>query len=150
MSDLKELYQEVILDHNRNPRNFRVLQNSCRHADGHNPLCGDQVTIYLKLNGDVIEDATFKGNGCAISMASASLMTETIKGKTLSEVRLLFKDFQGLVTGRSADPPPGKDAEKLVVFHGVSEFPVRVKCATLPWHTLQAAATDASEPASTE
>jgi len=150
MSDLTDLYQEVILDHNKNPRNFRELAGPHRHADGYNPLCGDKVTVYLKIRDGVIEDVSFRGAGCAISTASASIMTETVKGKTLPEVKALFKGFQDLVTGRPTEAPAGDDFSKLAVFHGVSEYPVRVKCATLAWHTLQAALDQRPEPVSTE
>jgi nitrogen fixation NifU-like protein len=136
MSDLRELYQQVILDHQKKPRNFRRLDETCRHVEGYNPLCGDKVTIYLKVEGDVIKDVTFQGNGCAISTASASMMTESLKGKTLTEAEKTFSAFHDLLTGKSDDTTP---LGKLAVFSGVREFPVRVKCATLPWHRFQAA-----------
>lgn len=145
---LNELYQEVILDHNRQPRNFRVLTKANHSAVGHNPLCGDRVTIYLKLESDVIREISFQGSGCAISTASASLMTESLKGKTLRQVETLFQGFHGLVTGK---PTQAQDTlGKLAVFQGVSEFPVRVKCATLAWHTLQAALSGQQTPVATE
>jgi nitrogen fixation NifU-like protein len=145
MSELNTLYQEVILDHSKRPRNFRPLENSDRHADGYNPLCGDKVTIYLRLVDDRIADISFQGSGCAISTASASILTETLKGKTRAEAEALFETFHNLVTGqpvKSADAPA---LGKLAVFSGVSEFPVRVKCASLAWHTLRSAL--AGEPA---
>ena len=150
MSDLRELYQEVILDHSRKPRNFRVLQHA-RCADGHNPLCGDRVSIFLDLEGDVIREVSFQGNGCAISTASASMMTEALKGKTVEEAQRLFGLFHDLVT-TGADAPEAENAlGKLTVFQGVREFPVRVKCATLPWHTFRAAVEGhADEPVRTE
>jgi len=147
MSYLNELYQQVILDHNKRPRNFGELQEANRHADGYNPLCGDRVTVYLKLNGDVVEDIRFKGVGCAISTASASLMTETLKGKTIAEAGAVFERFHRVVTGKSEDTG---DLGKLAVFHGVSEYPVRVKCATLAWHTFQAALQGKADTVSTE
>ena len=137
MSDLRDLYQEVILDHSRKPRNFRVLQHA-RCANGHNPLCGDRVSIFLDLAGGVIREVSFQGNGCAISTASASMMTEALKGKTLEEAQKLFGLFHDLVTTGSEEA--GEALGKLAVFEGVREFPVRVKCATLPWHTFRAAA----------
>jgi nitrogen fixation NifU-like protein len=139
MSDLRELYQEVILDHNRRPRNFRVPEEANRKAEGYNPLCGDRITVYLRVNGDVIEDAAFQGSACAIAKASASLMTDTLKGKTLDEANALFERFHQLVTSA---PDAAVDPEafgKLAVFTGVREFPARVKCASLAWHTLRAA-----------
>ena len=150
MSDLRGLYQEVILDHSKRPRNFRALPEANRKAEGFNPLCGDRVTLYLKLDGDRISDIAFQGAGCDISTASASLMTETLKGKTLAEAQALFDKFHDLVTGHTAHNGAGPEIGKLAVFSGVSEFPVRVKCATLVWHTLKNALTGASEPVSTE
>ena len=139
MSELRDLYQEVILDHNKRPRNFRTMDDATRHADGHNPLCGDRVTIFVRLTGDRIEDVSFQGSGCAISKASASLMTDSVKGSTLPEVDSLFEQFQSMVTA-----PPDADVDldrlgKLAVFAGVREFPSRVKCASLAWHALRAA-----------
>lgn len=147
MSDLRDLYQEVILDHSRSPRNFKELCGSNRKADGYNPLCGDKVTVFLKVEDGAIADVAFVGSGCAISTASASLMTESVKGKSLDEVALLFQGFRNLVTGK---PVESTDLGKLTVFQGVSEFPVRVKCATLVWHTLQAALANSREAAMTE
>jgi nitrogen fixation NifU-like protein len=150
MSDLHGLYQEVILDHNKKPRNFRKMEGASCHADGYNPLCGDKVTIYVKMEGDRIRDLSFQGSGCAISTASASLLTETLKGKTRAEAEALFEKFHGLVTGK--EPKNGKDPQlgKLAVFSGVSEYPARVKCATLVWHTLRSALNESGEVASTE
>lgn len=154
MSDLRGLYQEVILDHSKRPRNFRVMQAPDRHADGYNPLCGDKVSLYLKLEGDRIADISFKGSGCAISTSSASILTETLKGKTRGEVDELFEGFHDLVTGNSASSMGSAtgtktDLGKLEVFSGVSEFPARVKCATLAWHTLKSAL-EGGETVSTE
>jgi nitrogen fixation NifU-like protein len=139
MADLRELYQEVILDHNRRPHNFRAPEDANRKAEGYNPLCGDRITVYLRINGDVIEDAAFQGSACAIAKASASLMTDTLKGKTLEEATALFERFHELVTSApdvAVDPKP---FGKLAVFSGVREYPARVKCASLAWHTLRAA-----------
>jgi nitrogen fixation NifU-like protein len=149
MSELRDLYQEVILDHYKRPRNFGPLEGADHKAEGHNPLCGDRVTIYLVMDGDVIRNISFQGGGCAISTASASLMTEILKGKNLAEVETLFEEFHDMLTGdpsKPADPAQGK----LAVFSGVREFPARVKCATLSWHTLQAALKEQKEPISTE
>jgi nitrogen fixation NifU-like protein len=145
--DLRELYQEVIFDHNRSPRNFHKMDDADHVAEGHNPLCGDQLTLYVRLDGGVIADASFVGHGCAISTASASLMTEAVKGQTVEAVEALFHDFHALLTG---EPPEGRDFGKLEVLAGVREFPVRVKCATLAWHTLHNAITGAADPAKTE
>ena len=135
MSDLRELYQEVILDHYKRPRNFQKLDGANRHAEGHNPLCGDQITVYLHMDGDVIREISFQGAGCAISQSAASLMTTTLKGKTKAEAEELFKKFHEMVTGDGAASDP-MELGKLAVFCGVSEFPVRVKCATLAWNTF--------------
>ena len=148
MNDLRELYQEVIFDHYRKPRNCHVLDCANHKADGFNPLCGDRVTVYLKVADGVIEDLSFEGTGCAISTASASLMTETLKGKKVAEVEHLFDDFHQMVTG--ADAVPHADLGKLEALAGVREFPARVKCATLAWHTLHAALKDQAIPVSTE
>lgn len=148
MNDLRELYQEVIFDHYKKPRNCHVLECANHKADGFNPLCGDQVTVYLKVADGVIEDLSFKGTGCAISTASASLMTETLKGKKIAEVEHLFDDFHQMVTGSDAVPHP--DLGKLEALAGVREFPARVKCATLAWHTLHAALKNHAIPVSTE
>jgi nitrogen fixation NifU-like protein len=149
MTDLRELYQEVILDHSRRPRNFGLLPEANRHAQGFNPLCGDKASVFLKLEGDVVTDARFEGKGCSISTASASMMTEAVKGKTRAEIEALFARFHGLVTG-AAGAVSGAELGKLAVFGGVSEFPVRVKCASLPWHTLKAALEGSTAPISTE
>jgi nitrogen fixation NifU-like protein len=149
MPDLRDLYQEVILDHNRKPRNFGRLAGANRSAEGFNPMCGDKLTLYLKLVDGVIDDVRFEGSGCAISTASASLMTEALKGKSEAEVKAMFEGFHALLTtGDGADPavPLGK----LRVLSGVREFPVRVKCATLAWHTLNAALRGESHPVSTD
>jgi nitrogen fixation protein NifU and related proteins len=137
MSDLSDLYQEVILDHNRRPRNFHALADASHTAEGYNPLCGDRLTLYLKLTGDVIADVGFEGAGCAISKASASMMTDALKGKTVAEADALFARFHRMVT----TPPdqPVEDMGKLSSLAGVREFPVRVKCASLAWHTFKAA-----------
>ncbi len=149
MNELRDLYQELILDHNRSPRNCRPMEDANHHAEGYNPLCGDRVTVYLHTEGDVIEDVSFQGSGCAISTASASLLTESLRGKTREEALKLFDRFQGLVTG-NADGDLGSSLGKLTVFSGVCEFPARVKCATLVWHTLRAALEEREEIASTE
>lgn len=140
MDDLRDLYQEVILDHNKRPRNFGALEGASHQADGHNPLCGDQLSISLVVEDGEVQDVRFEGSGCAISTASASLMTEAVKGKSLEEAERLFSGFHDLLTG---DPSQAAQASselgKLAVFEGVREFPVRVKCATLSWHTLKSA-----------
>jgi nitrogen fixation NifU-like protein len=138
MPSLAELYQSVILEHNRSPRNYRVMEDADRRADGNNPICGDSLTVWLKLDGEVISDASFHGMGCAISRASASLMTATVKGKSRREAEEAFERFHRLVTGRS-EPAEAETLGKLAVFSGVSAYPVRVKCASLPWHALKAA-----------
>lgn len=138
--DVRELYQSTILDHNKRPRNFRVPAAANREARGHNPLCGDQITVYLEVQDGVVKDVGFQGSGCAISKASASLMTEAVKGQPLAEVEALFARFHALLTGGPAAPAAAEDLGKLAVFSGVREYPVRVKCATLPWHTVRAAA----------
>ncbi|MXZ70047.1 MAG: SUF system NifU family Fe-S cluster assembly protein [Acidobacteria bacterium] len=149
MSELRDLYQEVILDHNRNPHNFRELDGADRHADGHNPLCGDRLAVYVNLDGEKIVDVSFIGSGCAISKASASLMTDAVRGKTLSEARELFQQFLTLVTDDAADAD-GAGLGKLAVFAGVRDYPTRVKCASLAWHTLRAAVDDRHETVTTE
>jgi nitrogen fixation NifU-like protein len=145
--DLRDLYQSVILDHHKKPRNFHKIEDASRSAEGYNPLCGDKVTVYLKLEGDVIKDIAFVGSGCAISTAAASMMTDSLKGKTRDEAEALFEQFHELVTGDAegsfgAEPAVSTEDTslgKLAVFGGVREFPIRIKCATLPWHTLQSA-----------
>ncbi len=150
MSDLRELYQQVILDHNKSPRNFKELSDANRTSEGFNPLCGDHINLYVKLENDRIEDITFQGSGCAISKASASLMTSALKGKTREEAEALFEQFHDLVTADMDASPDTKDLGKLTVFAGVREFPVRIKCATLAWHTLQAALKGEDRSISTE
>jgi nitrogen fixation NifU-like protein len=148
MSDLDDLYQELILEHYRRPRNYRRLAEANRSAEGFNPLCGDRLTLYLKVKDGVIEDATFEGSGCAISTASASLLTESVKGRTEDEAQALSRNFHGLVTQSDAEPRP--ELGKLQALAGVRQFPVRVKCATLAWHTLRAALEGQPTPVSTE
>jgi nitrogen fixation NifU-like protein len=151
MDDLRELYQEVILDHNKKPRNFRVLPNASHEADGHNPLCGDELTLYARVNSDeIVEEVTFQGSGCAISKASASLMTDFVKGKPISEVRSDFDHFHELLTSPPNTPAETEGLGKLAVFSGVREYPMRVKCATLAWHALRAALDDEGRTAKTE
>ena len=143
MPDLRELYQDVILEHSKSPRNYRVLADANHHAEGFNPLCGDRYTLYLHMDGDVIREVSFQGAGCAISKASASMMTQMLKGKTVAEAEKLFEKFHSMVTGHTpahgTHADQGADLGKLSVFAGVAEYPVRVKCATLAWHTLRAA-----------
>ena len=149
MSDLNDLYQEVILDHNRRPHNFRAIESPSARQEGYNPLCGDRLTLYLTLDGDVIKDAAFQGSGCAISKASASLMTDAVKGKTVAEAREMFDRFHDMITSNPDTPPA--DLGKLSVFAGVREFPTRIKCASLAWHTMKAAvAHETDAPVSTE
>ena len=147
MSDLRELYQEVILDHGKRPRNFRAVEGSTCSVEGHNPLCGDHFTLHLVIEDGRVKDAGFEGAGCAISTASASMMTQAVKGKTVEEAQALFHAFHRLVTGGgNGDSPP---LGKLRVFAGVREYPTRVKCATLAWHTLNAALENRLEPVTT-
>ncbi len=151
MSDLAALYQEVILDHNRSPRNFGELPEAAHRAEGNNPLCGDRLTVELKLEAGRIADVRFRGQGCAISTASASLMTEAVKGRTLEDASALFERFHDMLTGDPSVPAEASgELGKLAVFAGVREFPIRVKCATLPWHTLRAALSGAGDAVSTE
>jgi nitrogen fixation protein NifU and related proteins len=150
MADLRDLYQEVILEHSKTPRNYRELKSPDRKAEGFNPLCGDRFTVYLQMDGDSIQDIGFQGAGCAISKASASMMTQSLKGKTRAEADELFNRFHKVVTGQAPTNGDKADLGKLAVFSGVSEFPVRVKCATLAWHTLQAALAGEQQPVSTE
>ncbi|BCX81610.1 nitrogen fixation protein NifU and related proteins [Methylomarinovum caldicuralii] len=149
LDDLRDLYQEVVFDHNRNPRNFRPMEDADRIIEGHNPLCGDRITLYLKLDGDRIADVSFQGQGCAISTASASLMTEIVKGKTLAEAEKLFDVFHKIVTGQD-DDLKREELGKLAVLAGVRQYPSRIKCATLPWHSLEAAIKGEQEAVSTE
>ena len=148
MAGLRDLYQEVILEHSKVPRNYREIAGADHKAEGFNPLCGDRFTVYLHLDGETIRDISFQGSGCAISKASASMMTQTLKGKTRDEAEKLFGKFHDLVTGQAH--PPESEMGKLAVFSGVSEFPARVKCATLAWHTLQAALDGQQDAVSTE
>ena len=150
MSDLRELYQELIIDHSKRPRNFNVLETADRTLEGYNPLCGDKITVFLKLEQDRIKNISFQGSGCAISTASASVMTESVKGKTLDEVEALFELFHQMVTGKALAGGTPATLGKLAVFSGVSEFPARVKCATLAWHTLHAALQGNGDTVSTE
>ena len=149
-SGMRELYQEVILDHSKRPRNFRAMADATHTATGNNPLCGDRVEVYVRLDGGRIADASFVGQGCAISRASASMMTEALRGRTTEEAHALFTKFHGMVTGDSGNAPDGPVFGKLSAFAGVSEFPVRVKCASLPWHTLEAALVRSKETVTTE
>jgi nitrogen fixation NifU-like protein len=151
MPDLQGLYQEVILDHSKKPRNYRVIEGANHHAEGYNPLCGDRITIYVKLDNGLISDLSFQGSGCAISTSSASLLTETLKGKTIDEADALFEKFHALVTGEKNGNQAGDvSLGKLAVFSGVAEFPVRVKCATLAWHTLRSALKGEEKTVTTE
>jgi len=147
LDDLSDLYQQVILDHSKSPRNFHKLDNANRTAQGHNPLCGDNITLYLLLEGEVIKDISFQGSGCAISKASASILTAALKGKTRAEVKLLFGKVHEMVTTGNVN---GEDLGKLAVFAGVHKFPARVKCAILPWHAMIAAMEGKAEPVTTE
>ena len=144
---IDDLYQETILDHSKRPRNHHAMEDATRKAEGYNPLCGDKLRLYLKLDGDIVQDASFEGSGCAISTASASLMTDSLKGKTRAEAMKLMEKFHDLLT---TDTPAAKDLGKLVVFCGVRDYPARVKCATLAWHTLKSALNNSNETASTE
>jgi nitrogen fixation NifU-like protein len=150
MSELRELYQSVILDHNKRPRNFHEPDGANHSADGFNPLCGDKITVYLELEDDVVKDVGFSGSGCAISTASASLMTQSIKGKSVDDVQQLFDGFHELVVGDSGEAADLEKLGKLAVFSGVREFPVRVKCATLAWHTMKSALEGTGEVVKTE
>jgi nitrogen fixation NifU-like protein len=151
MNELRELYQEVILDHNKSPRNKGEMPEATNEADGYNPLCGDQIHLYLEIEDGIVKDVKFTGNGCAISTASASLMTEAVKGKPVEEVERLFEKFHTLVTeGADADAPDDEDLDSLMALSGVKEFPVRVKCATLAWHTLNEAIKGGAKVATTE
>lgn len=149
MSDLRELYQQVILDHYKNPRNYRELPDATAHVEGYNPLCGDHYTVFVQLDGDTVKEVTFTGNGCAISKASASVMSATVKGKSKDEAEKLFDTFHRLVTGDMSGLNAA-DLGRLAAFSGVSEFPARVKCATLAWHTLRTALEGKEQTVSTE
>ena len=151
MDELRELYQATILDHNKKPRNFRAIEHADRRADGHNPLCGDKLTVYVSLDDEGrVADVSFVGNGCAISTASASLMTESVRGRPLEEIEAAFARFHEMVTSASESPVDTAALGKLAVFSGVREYPMRVKCATLAWHTLRAALAGRGEVAKTE
>jgi nitrogen fixation NifU-like protein len=149
MARLTSLYQDLILDHNRAPQNYRPMENANRRVEGNNPLCGDRLTVWLRMEDDIIADATFQGLGCAISMASASLMTSAVKGKTRAEAETLFGRFLGLITGSGEQVDP-ESLGKLAVFSGVSEFPIKVKCASLSWHAMKAALDQPDAVVSTE
>jgi nitrogen fixation NifU-like protein len=149
MSNLDALYQEVILDHNRKPRNFREMENADRRIEGRNPLCGDEITLWVKLEGDTVADISFKGQGCAVSKSSASLMTSTVKGKTVAETRQLFDRFHDMITGKLPDGEREKMGS-LAALGGVSKFPIRVKCASLAWHALRSALDGGGAEVSTE
>ncbi len=148
--ELRELYQQVILDHNKSPRNFKILSPANHSAEGYNPLCGDRLNIYMNVEDDKITDIAFQGSGCAISKASASLMTSIVKGKTKEEAEKIFERFHDLITGKLGDNPDIEDLGKLAVFAGVREFPARVKCASLAWHTMINALEGKEEKVSTE
>lgn len=150
MSDISELYQQVILDHNKKPRNFHRLENPDREQEGYNPLCGDQLTVYLEMDGDVISDIGFQGSGCAISKASASMMTTAVKGKTIAEAEVLFDEFHRMVRGELDPEQEENHLGRLKILSGVREFPARVKCASLSWHTLHAALENKGKTVSTE
>ncbi len=150
MPELRELYQEVILDHSKHPKNYHKMDDATHNAEGYNPLCGDHFFIYLKVEDGIIKDISFEGAGCAISKASASIMTSVVKGKTLEEVQKIFNNFHAFVTGKVEKNFDPNSLGKLAVFSGVSEFPVRVKCATLAWHTLMNALENKNEIAKTE
>jgi nitrogen fixation NifU-like protein len=149
MSELSELYQQVILDHNKKPRNFHKLENANRRAEGYNPLCGDQLNVYLHVEGDQVQDVSFEGSGCAISKASASMMTQAVKGKSKQEAETLFNEFHRMATGELDEENEPNHLGKLTIFAGVRDFPARVKCATLSWHTMHAALNE-DQIASTE
>jgi len=150
MSELDELYQEVILDHNKSPRNFRAMADANRKAEGYNPLCGDHVTVFVHLEDGVIRDISFQGSGCAISKASASLMTAELKGKNENAAQLLFENVHKMLTGDPSDDQAVDKVGKLQILSGVCKFPARVKCASLAWHTVNAALKGESQPATTE
>ncbi|NIT61688.1 MAG: SUF system NifU family Fe-S cluster assembly protein [Aliifodinibius sp.] len=150
MDELRDLYQQVILDHNKDPRNFGEIEPHSHDSEGYNPLCGDKIHIYLQVEDGVIKDVSFEGSGCAISKASASLMTTLLKGKTADEAQQLFRDFQKLITSENDEMPDFEEIGKLSIFAGVKEFPTRVKCAALAWHTMVAALKNKVEPVTTE
>jgi len=148
--DLRDLYQQVILDHSKKPKNFRALPEATRSVEGYNPLCGDHYKLHVRMVGDLVEDIAFEGSGCAISKASASLMTEALKGKKKTDAQTLFKLFRKMISGKPGDPIDEKALGKLAAFQGVCEFPLRVKCALLAWHSLHAAIEGSQESVSTE
>ena len=150
MDEMRELYQEVILDHYKHPRNFKKLETANRSSEGYNPLCGDRITVYLLVEDDIIKDIAFEGSGCAICTASASVMTDTLKGKPATEAETMFGKFRDLVTSDPSETPNTEGLGKIAVFFGVREFPVRVKCATLAWHTMRAALRGTDRDVSTE
>lgn len=150
MSELRELYQEMVLDHNSKPRNFKEIEDATHTIEGYNPLCGDHITLYIKMRDDTIEDIGFQGTGCAISRASASMMTEQMEGMSKEEALELFRSFHGMVTGRSNGHMEEEDLGDLEVLAGIAEFPSRIKCATLAWHSLRSALGGKSEQVSTE
>jgi nitrogen fixation protein NifU and related proteins len=145
MSELSELYQQVILDHNKKPRNFHKLENANRKAEGYNPLCGDQLNVYLHVEGDQVQEVSFEGSGCAISKASASMMTQAVKGKTKAEAEMLYNEFHRMAMGDLDEENDPNNLGKLKIFAGVRDFPARVKCATLSWHTMHAALNDQTQ-----
>ena len=149
-SEFRELYQEIIMDHNRHPRNYRKMEDATHVLDGRNPVCGDHYKIYLKVEEGIVKDVSFEGDGCAISKASASVMTQVVKGKTVEEAKHLFNVFHEIVTGEKRIDDFDENLNKIAAFAGVSEFPVRVKCATLSWHTMNLALTEGGQEATTE
>lgn len=149
-NELRELYQQVILDHNKSPRNFKILEHANHSAEGYNPLCGDRIDIYVELENGIVKDISFQGSGCAISKASASLMSSIVKGKSKQEAEELFNKFHDLITGKLGENPDVEQLGKLAVFSGVREFPARVKCASLAWHTMISALNDSQKLVSTE
>jgi nitrogen fixation protein NifU and related proteins len=149
-NELRELYQQVILDHNKSPRNFRVIENANHYSEGYNPLCGDRIDIYLDVENGIVKDISFQGKGCAISKASASLMSSMVKGKPVEEAEKLFEKFHDLITGKLGDNPDTEELGKLAVFAGVRDFPARVKCASLAWHTMINALKEEKEIVTTE
>lgn len=150
MNELNDLYQQVILDHNKRPRNFKLLENPTNESEGFNPLCGDRIHVYVRLDGDTVQDISFQGSGCAISKASASMMTESVKGKSKAEIQQLFEKVHQMMTAAPQVEVETNELGKLAAFSGVREFPVRVKCATLAWHTLNASLQGKADPVSTE
>lgn len=149
-AELRELYQQVILDHNKSPRNFRVIDSPSHSSEGYNPLCGDKINLYLTIEDEIVKDISFQGSGCAISKASASLMSSIIKGKTIEETKNIFEKFQEMITGKLDENSNIESLGKLTVLNGVKEFPARVKCAGLAWHTLINAINKKKEPVTTE